>query len=108
MGRSFIAINILFLLLIPSFAAALPVNSEIPEWQIVKEGYSFEIPNQIPNDNIHIDRTTRSYHNRNYNFLDYFAININNYRGMLILFFLFSFVFFSTFSIINYTYYLAN
>ena len=64
--------------------------------------------NQIPNDNIHIDRTTRSYHNRNYNFLDYFAININNYRGMLILFFLFSFVFFSTFSIINYTYYLAN
>lgn len=50
MGRSFIAINILFLLLIPSFAAALPVNSEIPEWQIVKEGYSFEIPNQIPND----------------------------------------------------------
>ena len=26
------------------------MNSEIPEWQIVKEGYSFEIPNQIPND----------------------------------------------------------
>ena len=51
MGRSFIALNILFLLVIPSFAAALPVNSEIPEWQIIPDGSSFEIPNQIPNEN---------------------------------------------------------
>ena len=64
--------------------------------------------NQFPNDNIHIDRTTRSYQNRNNNSLDYFTININNYRGMIISFLIFCIAFFSTFSIINYTYYLAN
>ena len=64
--------------------------------------------NQFPNDNIHIDRTTRSYHNRNNNSLDYFAINRNNYRGMIIVFLIFCIAFFSTFSIINYTYYLTN
>jgi len=64
--------------------------------------------NQFPNDNIHIDRTTRSYQNRNNNSLDYFTININNYRGMIIAFLIFCIIFFSTFSIINYIYYVTN
>lgn len=64
--------------------------------------------NQFPNDNIHIDRTTRSYQNRNNNSLDYFTININNYRGMIISFLIFCIAFFSTFSIINYIYYVTN
>ncbi|MAK05156.1 MAG: hypothetical protein CMA03_04640 [Euryarchaeota archaeon] len=50
MGRSFIAFNILFILVLPSLAAAVPVNSNVPDWQIVQEGYTFEIPNQIPNE----------------------------------------------------------
>ena len=50
MGRSFVALNILFLLVIPSFAAALPVNSNVPEWQVIEEGFTLEIPKQIPNE----------------------------------------------------------
>ena len=50
MGRSIVAFNILFILMIPSLAAAIPVNSSIPDWQIIQEGYTFEIPKQIPNE----------------------------------------------------------
>ena len=34
----------------PSFAAALPSNSDIPEWQVIEEGFTLEIPKQIPNE----------------------------------------------------------
>ena len=50
MGRSIVALNILFILIVPSLAAAIPVNSEVPDWQIIQEGYTFEIPEQIPNE----------------------------------------------------------
>ena len=50
MGRSIVAFNILFILIVPSLAAAIPVNSEVPDWQIIQEGYTFEIPEQIPNE----------------------------------------------------------
>ena len=68
MGRSFVALNILFLLLIPSFAAALPVNSEIPDWQIVPERYTLDIPEQISNEKFGKDPwwlTTNLDSNRN-------------------------------------------
>ena len=38
------------MLLIPSFAAALPVSTEIPKWQIIPEGQTLEIPFQIANE----------------------------------------------------------
>jgi subtilisin family serine protease len=50
MGRSIVAFNILFILMIPSLAAAIPVNSSVPDWQIIQEGYTFEIPKQIANE----------------------------------------------------------
>jgi len=50
MGRNIVAFNILFILIVPSLAAAIPVNSEVPDWQIIQEGYSFEIPDQIANE----------------------------------------------------------
>ena len=37
-------------MIVPSLAAAIPVNSEVPDWQIIQEGYSFEIPDQIANE----------------------------------------------------------
>lgn len=50
MSRSIIAINILLLLLIPSFAAAVPVCQDIPKWQIIPEGQTFEVPTQVVNE----------------------------------------------------------
>jgi len=50
MGRGIVAMNILFLLLLPSIAAALPVSKEIPEWQIMPEGHTLEIPFQMSNE----------------------------------------------------------
>ncbi|MAT48534.1 MAG: hypothetical protein CMA27_01740 [Euryarchaeota archaeon] len=50
MGRGIVAMNILFLLLLPSIAAALPVSKEIPEWQIMPEGHTLEIPFQTSNE----------------------------------------------------------
>ena len=50
MGRSIIAVNILFMLLIPSFAAALPANSEVPNWQTIPEDQTLEVPFQIANE----------------------------------------------------------
>ncbi|CAI8266114.1 MAG: Serine protease AprX [Methanobacteriota archaeon] len=50
MGRGIIAMNILLLLLLPSIAVALPVSKEIPEWQIMPEGHTLEIPFQISNE----------------------------------------------------------
>ncbi|MBJ23729.1 MAG: hypothetical protein CMB64_03580 [Euryarchaeota archaeon] len=50
MSRSIIAVNILFMLLIPSFAAAFPVSEEIPKWQLIPEGQTLEIPFQIINE----------------------------------------------------------
>ncbi|MEE3134661.1 MAG: S8 family serine peptidase [Candidatus Thermoplasmatota archaeon] len=50
MGRGIIAMNILFLLLLPSIAVALPVSKEIPEWQTIPEGHTLEIPFQISNE----------------------------------------------------------
>ena len=50
MGRSIVAFNILFILIVPSLAAAIPANSEVPDWQIIQEGYTFEIPEQIANE----------------------------------------------------------
>ena len=50
MGRSIVAFNILFILIVPSLAAAIPVNSEVPDWQIIQEGYTFEIPKQVANE----------------------------------------------------------
>ncbi len=50
MSRGIIAINILLILLIPSFAAAVPVYEEIPKWQIIPEGQTFEVPTQVVNE----------------------------------------------------------
>ena len=50
MSRGIIAINILLILLIPSFAAAVPVYGEIPKWQIIPEGQTFEVPTQVVNE----------------------------------------------------------
>ena len=68
MGRGIIAMNILFLLLLPSIAVALPVSKEIPEWQTIPEGYTLEIPFQISNEKYDDDPwwlTTTLDNNRN-------------------------------------------
>ncbi len=68
MGRGIIAMNILFLLLLPSIAVALPVSKEIPDWQTIPEGHTLEIPFQISNEKYDDDPwwlTTTLDNNRN-------------------------------------------